>query len=159
MEQQIEKIAKIICKAIQYGNCCEREDGTACLRNPQICESANHYSQQILSAIQPVIELPKMPLLEFTQEQILGLIPAQAIVDYDRAKEVLSKVAITQRNLCIEACQSALSNAKTVTEVEQALLERLAKQGYGKMVRFKTGDPSYAERFEPLDPEKYLKEG
>ena len=38
--------------------------------------------------------------VRFTEKQILGLIPAQAILDYDRAKEVLEMVADqTQRNV------------------------------------------------------------
>ncbi len=35
-------------------------------------------------------------LLTFNQDEILGLIPGQAILDYDRAKEVLEKVAKAQ---------------------------------------------------------------
>jgi len=31
-------------------------------------------------------------LNDFTEKEILGLIPAQAILDYDRAKEVLNQV-------------------------------------------------------------------
>lgn len=34
--------------------------------------------------------------LKFTEEQILGLIPAQALIDFDRAKEILEKVALAQ---------------------------------------------------------------
>lgn len=43
-----------------------------------------------------------MVTLKFTEKQILGLIPAQALVDYDRAKEVLEKVAIAQAKITAE---------------------------------------------------------
>ena len=35
----------------------------------------------------------QLEALVFSQEQVLGLIPTQAILDYDRAKEVLDKVS------------------------------------------------------------------
>ena len=54
-------------------------------------------ADQILSIITKAGYLPVEPVqlegLEFTQEDILGLIPAQAILDFDRAKEVLDKVS------------------------------------------------------------------
>lgn len=40
-----------------------------------------------------------MVTLEFTEKQILGLIPAQAFIDFDRAKEVLEKVAESQAEI------------------------------------------------------------
>ena len=40
-----------------------------------------------------------MKLLTFSEKEILGLVPAQAILDYDRAKEVLSMVAQAQAKL------------------------------------------------------------
>ena len=40
--------------------------------------------------------------LEFTEKQILGLIPAQALVDFNRAKEVLEKVAKAQAKITAE---------------------------------------------------------
>src|SRR3989304_1809862 len=47
-----------------------------------------------------IIALDPQPLegelITFTQEQIVGLIPAQAIIDYDRAKLVLGEVAKAQ---------------------------------------------------------------
>lgn len=45
------------------------------------------------------MEIGKAPIIELTQEQILGLIPAQALIDYDRAKEVLYKCFQYQRDL------------------------------------------------------------
>lgn len=42
-----------------------------------------------------------MKLLSFSEKEILGLIPAQAILDYDRAKEVLEKVAQKQAEMTL----------------------------------------------------------
>ena len=79
----------------------------------QGCTNHSHYAWQLarelglvdilLPAERGVKEIPELPLLEFTEEQVLGLIPAQALVDYDRAKEVLDKVAKAQRALCLAA--------------------------------------------------------
>lgn len=43
-------------------------------------------------------KIQKAPVKELTQKQILGLIPAQAIIDYDRAKDVMQKVFESQRD-------------------------------------------------------------
>lgn len=43
-----------------------------------------------------------MKLLTFSDKEILGLIPAQAILDYDRAKDVLEKVAQKQAEITRE---------------------------------------------------------
>lgn len=40
-----------------------------------------------------------MKLLTLSEEEILGLIPAQAILDYNRAKDVLEKVARKQAEM------------------------------------------------------------
>ena len=57
-----------------------------------------------------IIALDPQPLegefITFTQEQIVGLIPARAIIDYERAKEVLEKIAQVQRDL-LEALKKA----------------------------------------------------
>lgn len=49
-----------------------------------------------------------MITLEFTEKQILGLLPAQALVDYDRAKEVLEKVAKSQAEITKEETLKAM---------------------------------------------------
>jgi len=66
-------------------------------------------------------------LLEFTQEQILGLLPAQALIDYDRAKDVLKKVVKAQRTLTLEGCQSAQSEA--VKAVRERIRQKLQHSG------------------------------
>ena len=62
--------------------------------NP-ICSDC--FADQILSLIKQVGYLPIEPaqleVLKFNQKEVLGLIPAQALLDYDRAKEVLEKVS------------------------------------------------------------------
>lgn len=62
-------------------------------------------------------------LLTFTQEQIVGLIPAQAIIDYDRAKEVLEKVAKAQRDLT----RGEYEGWKSLEEVKSILRQVVAK--------------------------------
>jgi len=42
-----------------------------------------------------------MKLLSFADKEILGLIPAQAILDYDRAKEVLGMISQAQAKLTL----------------------------------------------------------
>lgn len=49
----------------------------------------------------------KLKARTFTDDEITGLIPAQAIIDFDRAKEVLEKVAQSQ----CSADQQALDQA------------------------------------------------
>lgn len=41
----------------------------------------------------------EMKLLSFSEKEMLELIPAQAILDYDRAKDVLEKVCQKQASL------------------------------------------------------------
>lgn len=49
-----------------------------------------------------------MKLLAFSEKEILGLIPAQAILDYDRAKEVLEKVAQKQAEMTLSEVSSVV---------------------------------------------------
>lgn len=54
-EADVEKIAKIVCKAIKYGDCCEHK--VPCLRGDDVCESVNYYVSQILPLMSPKPEL------------------------------------------------------------------------------------------------------
>jgi hypothetical protein len=50
-------------------------------------------ARYLINADYHKVESVQLEVLKFKQEEILGLIPAQAILDYDRAKEVLEKVS------------------------------------------------------------------
>jgi len=51
-----------------------------------------------------------MRLLTFSDKEILGLIPAQAILDYDRAKDVLARVAQKQAEMTREETLQEVGN-------------------------------------------------
>ena len=63
---------------------------------------------------------------QFTQEEILGLIPAQAFLDIDRAKEVLEKVQETQRGADDEYYQPELT--KLTDRCRELEAEKAQKQ-------------------------------
>ncbi len=50
-----------------------------------------------------------MKLLSFSEKEILGLIPAQAILDYVRAKDVLEKV-------CWKQAETTLSEVASIVD-------------------------------------------
>ena len=92
MSEVVEKLAKpIACEkvCVHYSECVPFVNPVVCstieLRD-DIAESVKH------AGYLPVQEV-QLEVLTFNQEQILGLIPAQAILDYDKAKEVLEKVS------------------------------------------------------------------
>jgi len=98
MSELREKIANIF-SMIRYTTI-ERAGGTI----GASCDYNN--ADQILTLISS--ELEKLKVMKFTQEQILGLIPAQAILDYDRAKEVLDGVAKAQFDTLITRIKELL---------------------------------------------------
>lgn len=72
--------------------------------------------------------------LKFTQTQILGLIPAQAILDYDRAKDVLERVAQeVQRDILrqvVELVEVILEDWEEMTNEEGGEERWEEKYGY-----------------------------
>ena len=70
-------------------------------------ETFDEYARQ-LAALQPQVDGELE--LTFTKEQILGLIPAQAILDYDRAKEVLESVSQATARKCKPIIEARVKN-------------------------------------------------
>jgi hypothetical protein len=72
---------------------------------------------------------------KFTQSQILGLIPAQAILDYERAKDVLEKAAQAQRlsdlKWFVKWLEEHRIRGKAVNELKDKLAE-MKSGGEGK---------------------------
>ena len=71
-----------------------------------------------------------MVTLEFTEKQILGLLPAEALLDFDRAKEVLEKVVkaqsqITREEILREVGARLLTFSKNHTQFDRCTMELL----------------------------------
>lgn len=52
MKNLEKELLEILCNAIKYGDCCERHDGTPCLRKTKSCQSTENYLEKIMSLFQ-----------------------------------------------------------------------------------------------------------
>lgn len=83
---EIEKLAEIIMKFEMACKC----EGVAC---PDGSECYACEAKAIIDAGYLPVEPVEIEGLTFSKDEIVGLIPAQAFIDYDRAKEVLELVS------------------------------------------------------------------
>ena len=82
----------------------------------------------------------EMVTLEFTEKQILGLLPAAAIIDITRAKEVLEKVAKAQAELTRD---ETLQEAKLRQLEANEFIRQETLRKVGEWLKSRCGKPDY----------------